>query len=227
MFSVGKIILFVIAVEALFFSCARQNGSAKEDSSPLFKKVSSLQQNASWAYEIEGERLSKKISSVSSIANQIPLSPDALIALDGGFGMAGVYPELQGFASLDTSDLRGELLSLVNGFSSALLSFDGSDSSKIDSYWTDETLYSLALFLWDSGIMQAETGGVVGGQNAGVEKISFTECVVGKPFLGEDLIEIPVRWTLSDGRKIYTKIYPLSDDDGWKIQQIEIYKTEE
>ena len=49
--------------------------------------------------------------------------------------------------------------------------------------------------------------------------------VIGRPFVGEELIEVPVRWT---GQKqiLHTKLYPVQAGESWKIQQIEIYKSE-
>ena len=173
------------------------------------------------------------------------MSPLALMALEGAAATASVYPELDGFGSLDTSSIQGELLETIRGFCSNVLDYtkkaaeyekyqaerkanrggsdeSGSeaaeegtgenvpqkDSSKIDAAFSSRSLFSLTLFLSDC-------------QAAGVLQ-SF---VVGRPFVGEELIEVPVRWT---GQKeiLYTRLYPVQEGESWKIQQIEIYKSE-
>ena len=227
------------------FSCKKNVEPELEEYTPLSKIASDLSGSAEWAYEIESGRLDKKIDSFEAISKSVSLSPLALAALEGAFPMASVYPELEGFGSLDTSSLQGELLEMIKAFCLEALDYtkkaeeferlsaakkkqgeeaeeeDSSessgaqesevkkDSSKIDSFFAKRSLFSLALFLED-------------GKSAGVLK-SF---VVGKPFVGEELIEVPVRWT-GEKETLYTKLYPVQEGESWKIQQIEIYKWEE
>lgn len=235
---------------AALVSCGRKVEPEPEEYTPLSKTALDLSQAAQWAYEIEGGRLDKKIDSVEAISKNIPLSPLALVALEGAAPTAAVYPELDGFGSLDTSNIQGELLETIKTFCQNMLEYSQSaaewekyqaaqkaakkksaqngsdnsgaggsdsdgdqsapkkDSSKIDAAFSSRSLFSLALFLADS-------------KEAGALK-SFD---IGRPVVGEELIEIPARWT---GQKhiLYTKIYPVQEGQSWKIQQIEIYKSE-
>lgn len=227
-------------------SCKRKVEVELAEYTPLSKSVEEFSAAAQWAYEIEADRLSKKIDSFEAVSKSVPLSPLVVAALEGGAPMAPVYPALDGFGSLDTSSMQGELLEIVKTFCLDMLEYSQSaadyekyqaalkaqkksapsqapsgedssapeenvpqkDSSKIDAAFASESIFSLAMFLADSSA-------------AGVLK-SF---VIGRPFVGEELIEVPVRWT---GQKqiLHTKLYPVQAGESWKIQQIEIYKSE-
>lgn len=219
---------------AAFSSCKKKAQRALEERTELSKKIDEAREKAAWAYEIEGERLSKKISSVDAIEKNIPLEPLSMIALEGGRSFSAIFPELEGFASLDTTDIQGGVLDTVNGFCRALIEHtspsrkkdlkkkesegkDGEseedsaqdDSSKIDGYFSETTLYSLVLFFADS-------------EPAGAVK-SF---MVGKPFVDDENIEVPLRLSCENAT-VYALAYPAPNEDTWKIQQIEIYKVEE
>lgn len=225
-----------VALCAAFSSCKKKAQRALEERTELSRKIDEAREKAAWSYEIEGERLSKKISSVDAIEKNIPLEPLSMIALEGGRPFPAIFPELEGFASLDTTDIQGEVLDTVNGFCRALVEHTSpskksdlnlkkkesegekdeadeeaaqDDSSKIDGYFSEATLYSLVLFLADS-------------ESAGAVK-SF---VVGRPFLDDGSIEVPLRLSCENAT-VYALAYPAPNGESWKIQQIEIYKVEE
>ncbi|MBR5097526.1 MAG: hypothetical protein IK094_10525, partial [Treponema sp.] len=175
----------------VLFSCGRKKEKVLEEYTPLSKSAEELSVNAQWAYEIEGDRLSKKIDSFEAVSKMLPLSPLTMAALEGGLPMRGVYPDLNGFENLDTSGLQGELLETVKSFCKAFVEFSSSvpaegeekNSAELDALFSSKTLFSLSLFIADS-------------QEAG----PFESFVVGRPFVGEDLIEVPVRFS---GKKEY------------------------
>ena len=93
---------------------------------PLSKSVEEFSAAAQWAYEIEADRLSKKIDSFEAVSKSVPLSPLVVAALEGGAPMASVYPALDGFGSLDTSSMQGELLEIVKTFCLDMLEYSQS-----------------------------------------------------------------------------------------------------
>lgn len=219
---------------AAFSSCKKKAQRTLEERTELSMKIDEAREKAAWSYEIEGERLSKKISSVDAIEKNIPLEPISMIALEGGRPFPAIFPELEGFTALDTTDIQGEVLDTVSGFCRALIEHTSpsrksdskkneseekkseseeedaqEDSSKIDGYFPENTLYSLVLFLADS-------------EEAGAVK-SF---VVGKPFVDDENIEVPLRLSCENAT-VYALAYPAPHEESWKIQQIEIYKVEE
>jgi hypothetical protein len=206
----------LLALCPALFSCKKKAEKVLEEYTPLSKSAQELSSSAQWAYEIEGDRLSKKIDSFEAISKSIPLSPLAMAALEGGLPMRGVYPDLLGFENLDTSGIQGELLETTRAFCKAFIDYSkaepGEDGQKasgqVDALFYAKTLFSLSLFFADT-------------KEAG----AFDAFVVGRPFVGDDLIEIPVRFS---GQKdyLFCKLYPIMDKEAWKIQQIEIYKWE-
>ena len=214
-----KAALFLLC--ACLFSCKKKSEKVLEEYTPLSKSASDLSAQADWAYEIEGDRLSKKIDSFEAISRNVPLTPLTMAALEGGLPMRGVYPDLNGFENLDTSAIQGDVLETVRAFCQAYIDFtkepqekdeDGKEkeksSAQVDAHFSAKTLFSLSLFLADS----KESG-------------PFDSYVVGRPFVGEDLIEVPVRFS---GKKeyLFCKLYPVMEEKDCKIQQIEIYKLE-
>lgn len=243
----AKIILkgiCVFALGAALFSCKRKVVVELAEYTPLSKEAGDLSAGAQWTYEIESGRLDKKIDSFEAISKNVVMAPLTIAALDSVASMASVWPELDGFGSLDVSNIQGELLETIKTFCLDMLEYSKSaaeyekyqaakkaaakngsessgeeepaededvpkkDSSKIDAAFSSRSLFSLAFFLADS-------------REAGVLQ-SF---VIGRPFVGEETIEVPARWT---GQKqiLYTKLYPVQEGESWKIQQIEIYKSE-
>ena len=198
-------------------SCRKKTEKVLEEYTPLSKTAEELSVNSEWAFEMEADRLSKKIDSFEAISKSVPLTPLAMAALEGGLPMRGVYPDLNGFENLDTSGLQGELLETIRAFCKAYLDFTNSVpaegeekmSMDLDALFYSKTLFSLSLFLADS-------------KDAG----AVDDFVIGRPFVGDDLIEVPVRFS---GKKkfLFCKLYPIAEGDSWKIQQIEIYKSEE
>ena len=219
-------------------SCKKNVDVELAEYTPLSKEAGDLSASAEWAYEMESGRLEKKIDSVEAISKSVPLSPLALVALGGAALSSPLYPELEGFESLDTSSIQGELFEMIKEFCLDTLQYSQAvedfqkyqaalkesaasqekqddesapkkDSSKLDAAFSKSSLFSLALFLSDS-------------ESAGVLK-SFA---IGRPFVGEELMEVPVRW---QGTKkiLYTNLYPVQEGESWKIQQIQIYKSEE
>lgn len=237
LFGKAALLAAVLCLAVLFISCRKKKEVVLEEYTPLSKEANDLSGVAQWAYEIENGRLEKKIDSFEAIDKSVPLLPMTIVALDGGSPMTAVYPELDGFGSLDTSPMQGELYETIKNFCSGVLEYlegaaefdayqerlkkseDGAsesgeeevpqkDSSKIDALFSSRSIFSLALFLADS-------------RQAGLLK-SF---VIGRPFMGDDLMEVPVLWT-GENEKLYTRLYPRMEGESWKIQQIEIYKSE-
>lgn len=197
-------------------SCKKKGQKDLEEYTPLSRTASELSSSAQWAYEMEADRLSKKIDSFELISRSVSLSPLTMAALEGGLPMRGVYPDLAGFENLDTSGIEGEILETVRSFCQAFVDFSNEvpaegeqkNSSQVDALFSPQTIFSLSLFLADS-------------QKAG----PFKDYVVGRPFVGDDLVEVPVRF---EGKKqyLFCKLYPVLQREDCKIQQIEIYKSE-
>lgn len=211
----------LFALGFVFCSCGGKKEKALEEYTPLSKSAAELSSSAQWAYEIEGDRLSKKIDSFEAVSRNVPLTPLAMAALEGGLPMRGVYPNLAGFENLDTSGIDGVILETVRSFCGAYIDFTNEgrekdengqakekSSAKVDAFFSSKTLFSLSLFFADT-------------KDAG----PFDSYVVGRPFLGDDLVEVPVRFS---GQKeyLFCKLYPVMEKDACKIQQIEIYKRE-
>ncbi|MBQ9538219.1 MAG: hypothetical protein IJU95_03025 [Treponema sp.] len=163
-----------------------------------------------WSDDVFGMDEAKAAAfSVSPVLEQLPLAHIAAYKFDG---KAGVFPFLEGFASLDTSDYSDASFAALDGFCLALEEGKGEDSFMDRGF-----LYTLALFKYQAGFS---------GKRKAVSH------VIGSPILkeGENAsMQCPVRFVLSDGDNCDVYVYLVKSVSDWKINQIDFMKekTEE
>lgn len=196
---------------------------------PLSEEILKLSDSAQWNYQLEGERLSRRIDRVGMISQNVPLNIYSVIVMEPG--LKPVYPSLPDFTVLDVSNIEGEILSLIRNFSRDFIKFrnehkdvftasftidqenDKENDNKTDialtRYFSKDNGFSLVLFIYDT-----EKSG------------KFIDFVIGEPFISDEFIEVPVRFTTSD-EILYTYLYPVEENSKWVLSQIEIYRQEE
>ena len=114
--------LFIVSIS--FFSCSNaadlQETAAQEGEMKTLKNIiSGNESNISWTGELEGDRLYFDVyRDAEYVSSEVALTP-TVVNVAGGLGKA-VYPELQGFGSLDTSSMPYDIKVLVNDFAKAL-----------------------------------------------------------------------------------------------------------
>lgn len=140
----------------------------------LQKSVKNHEENVSWTRELEKGRLTQKIDSNDFVKNSLKLNPQTMIALEASKSKFPVYPEVEGFASLDISDLDSEVVEKINLFFLSYLK-----QKPCDSFMEENSIYSLVLFNYDFGKLNFTK--------------SLTDWYIGKPFLLENMLEVPVR----------------------------------
>lgn len=205
--------LFLSGICVLFFSLlivtgcsnASQNQNLSGESENLKSVVLRKSQDLQWTKEIEKSRLSQKINPNDSSDSKIVKSPSSMIASEGGFPSTAIYPLIEGFTSLDITDVDPEIITVIDRFFIAY-----SKGDDCDSFMDKDSVYSLALFLFD----MSESNFAVKG----------LDWIVGKAFASENAIEVPVRM-LNAKSYIDVNIFMKSDKEGYKILDLEICKT--
>ena len=146
-FSIKSSIRFFSSVffTGLLFSCsnAAQDSAAIDESPTLRYTANSLYESTIWTEEIETDRLSSQVTSVSGVSSKLNLSP--LIVLAGVQSESSrIFPSLGSFGSLDTTLISKSLRETLTSFSDCIAKYKDADT-----FFVKDSLYSISLFYND------------------------------------------------------------------------------
>lgn len=199
----------VLALSAV--SCSQPNTALQEESDTLRTTAEALDRDTFWADELESSVLTARLSGADGIDSSVPVSPKTVAISVQESGCAPVYPEVEGFASLDVSALSEGALRVLNRFCAAVIA-----EEPPFELMADGRTYVLSLFLYDLSRLPRGRG--------------FGRYVLGKPFVSDELCQCPVRFFYkaesqvkaatykADGIDFF--LYVVQEDGEWKIQQI-------
>ena len=245
-------ILTITALSALFFSCSDMKELKKADEEDTLRALSeTLSQEIPWTSQIEADRLTRNIKTSDGILKSIALTPVIVISSGDREQENPVYPYLEGFGSLDVSDIPLPIRSVLDSFCLSL-----SKDTDADSYMSKKGLYSLALFYKDLSESASEFSDshaeaektaepkaaksekkdekAPAGKDGGlapaeaedgeeVQKKVFDQWIIGEPFVTASSFEIPVRFVAkSYSCDVY--LFFIKEEASWKIDQIQIHK---
>lgn len=205
-FITNRNILFLFSF-LMFFGCsnASQNQNFVIDEDNLKAAVLSRTQNLQWTQELEKSRLSQKINPEDKISDKLRYSPSVMIAVEGGISTNAVYPVIDGFGSLDISDIDPGAINLIDSFCIAY-----KKGESCDQFMAENSIYSLSLFLFDASEEDFSVYGM--------------DWVIGKAFVSESSIEIPVR-IFNAKKYIDVNFFMRQDKETYKILDLEISNT--
>lgn len=189
-----------------FFSCKKAlvvNDVWETES--IRSRMNKLLEYAVWTDEIEPERLSVPLSDG---VKKSPLAAAASTSVNS----VPVYPSIDGFGSLDTTELPLELRNLVFSFCSALFSVNG-----VDSLMQKENLFLLALFYSDIYRMIPSLASDKD-KNVDVESV-----LIGQPFFKGGEYDVPVRICLKS-TQLDVHVFGAFLQNKWAITQIQLSK---
>lgn len=204
-----KVSAIVFSIMFLFFSCSTEiNNQVMTGEDNLKSIAAQKEKTVQWTQELEKNRLSQKIDSIEYINQFLRLNPPTMTAFEAGMSRTVIYPELDGFASLDISDVDANIISLINSFCKSL-----ANETECDSFMNSESIFSLALFLYDA-------------ENYGFD-FKNTKWLIGKAFVLENAFEIPVRFVNMNKKldvHFYVKDISDADDVGQNHDSVVEYK---
>lgn len=248
--------LFVFAFLSFFYSCSNSGTEdLSENPSSLKAAAEKKISGTDWTFELEKDRLTQDISAVNSIEKKIKLTPQVLLNSNYAAKLDPVYPYLEGFGSLDTSNFNPEIKKMSTEFASGLCKNQFSTA-----FFDASDIYELALFSLELKNRWKETFGLPypgseeeaseksplsseqnsekqnpaeqkGGEGAekSAEKavILFDEYLLGEPFQMNSLCEVPVRFVLKDtGFADIMLFFAKNTEAKWKIDQLQILKMQ-
>lgn len=211
--------LFFVAVTIfsgfLFFSCSQETSIDLNSGSDETLRMTFSERNSSviWSREIENTVLSRKINTSAFVSSNLKLEPE--IYLVSASDEAPVYPSLEGFGSLDSTQLSPDAKVSVEKFIKSVISWNF-DESLVEK----TSLFSLILFKNDIESGWKNNFGVEFPSDA--EKALFSSYYFGEPFVEEESLSLPVRLKNSRG---FVDIQLFVDKtENFKISQILIKK---
>lgn len=202
-----KVFILISFIFILMTACSNSAVSDKLLYSDNLKSITDAKrEQLQWTQELEKNRLSERITTIEYINQGNKLIPNTMMAFEAGMGRQAIYPELNGFGSLDISDIDPNALAVVSKFCGSLL-----NNGECESFFDENSLYSLVLLLHD------------------LEKYDFSKnwWYAGKGYFEGSVVEIPVRFTNGINNldlNIYLKEVDAKTDDKQKDVPTMTYK---
>lgn len=160
------------------------------ESNTIKQSVKEKEQEITWTAELEGERLTKRINRNSiTIGNDVTYNKDLFKISQKS--QNPVFPSITDFGSLDTSRLNPSVKEKVTNFCN---SFNSTDFGNSENYFSNKYLFNYVFFLKDF-----EDGWKANFSETLPEKNLYNKWILGEPFNGADIIQIPVRFYTTYG----------------------------
>jgi len=174
------------------------------------KSVKEREQDITWTQELEKERLTQRINRSSmELGSDVPYNKE-LFKISKKKNEP-VYPEFSDFGSLDTRNLRPAIKEKLNNFCSSLSSVNHSGA---DSYFSRKYIFNYVFFVkdleegWKTYFEQdyPKPEPAADAKEAKETKEDeepapgvFTKWTFGEPFIGSEIMQIPVRFYATCG----------------------------
>lgn len=207
--------VILIFLSVLFFSCSSDSSidliSGSDET--LRMTFSERNSNVIWSREIETSVLSRKINTSAYVSSNLKLEPEAYLV--SASDEAPVYPSLEGFGSLDSTQISPEVKSAIEKFIGNIISWNF-DENLVG----ENSIFSLVLFKYD--IENGWKNNFEEDFPSDAEKKLFSTYYYGEPFVEEESVSVPIRLKNSKGF-VDIQIF-IDKTENFKISQILIKK---
>lgn len=193
-FMVLKRILFLFFILSVFFSCSNSNVSdISEIKENLFTKTNKEQSKNLWTRELESVRLVQKIDEDAKVLSTIKLTPEVINVSEIEF--TDVYPFLDGFGSLNLSEIDENLLNFINEsakniqyFTLEKLKYENTSKQSVVFFMNDLKENYSVKFNQKFPELSEEV------QNSENAVKVFSSYLIGEPIVDEKNIIVPIRF---------------------------------
>ena len=210
-----KALLFsslIIFLTFCFFSCSNTTASKiiTSDGNNLREKIQNKESSVNWTKPLEENRLSESIDKNDKLTSSVKVNPEIMMILKSDF--PPVYPYIENFESLDISELKPAWKGIVK----KLFEVFNTDLNKLPENMIDNKyIFNYVFFVYDLKEQWKENF-----KEEFKTENAFSSYIIGKPFISDDIVQIPVRLTSEKG-KVTIMVY-LWNDGKYLINQIEI-----
>jgi len=216
--------LFLISFIFLFFTLSCNNEAEQKltflEEDTIKKSVKTKESNITWSKEIEGERLSQDLSPVNSkVSSEVEYNMDVMKVLPDF--QKPQYPEFENFGKLDISELNYSAKEKIVQFCT---DFSKGSNSSVQSYFNNQYIFNYVFFMDEIKKDWITEFGEEYPEKMEEEQVLFDKWILGQPFMGEEIIQIPVRFYCKQGTLDIT-LY-LNSKKQYSIYQITINRWE-
>ena len=209
-----KIKLFssLFLLTALFFSCSNASSSKiiTSDGNNLREAIQNKESSVNWTKPLEENRLSEPIDKNDKLTSSVKINTEIMMVLKSDF--PPVYPYIENFESLDIRDMQP----IWNDIIKKLFEVLNTDLNKLPENMIDSKyIFNYVFFVYDLKTQWKENFK----EDFKSEK-AFSSYIIGKPFISDDIVQIPVRLTAEKGT-VSLMVY-IRNDGKYLINQIEI-----
>ncbi len=195
-----------------FVSCTDRKNLIISEHDDNTLKNQSMQKllTVDWSDEIESNRLEGNIKERDDVSKRIKLNSSVILASHSQSEVKSVYPAVEGFGSLDTSDMDSLLYETVCSFCETFMKGDD-----VDSYFVSKNKFNLALFNYDFDKIKNEIL-----KDKEDDYVLFSKRLIGQCVVAEDVYQVPVRFYGNDFLlDIYC--YFVKESNIYKVEQIQ------
>ena len=203
--------LFIFSTAIISCKNTSETKLVYTESDTIKKSVKEKEKDITWTQEIEPKRLTEKITRSSmKLGSDVAYTKDLFKI--SNTNKAPVYPELSDFGSLDTRNLKSSVKDKLNHFCKSLST---ENHSGADSYFSRKYIFNYVFFVneleseWKNNFGK-EYPSVVKEDKASSkskdkkeektdESGIFTKWTFGEPFVGSEIMQIPVRFYATCG----------------------------
>ena len=196
--------IYIFSLILIFSVTACKNSSETKlvytEADTIKKSVKEREQDITWTLELESDRLTQRINRSSmEIGSDVPYNKE-LFKISNKKNQP-IYPEFSDFGSLDTRNLRPAVKEKLNNFCSSLSS---ENHNGADSYFSRKYIFNYVFFVKDLEegwkiIFEQEYPKPKAKENEKPAPGVFTKWTFGEPFIGSEIIQIPVRFYATCG----------------------------
>ena len=193
----------------LMFSCNNTSETklVYTESETIKRSVEEREKETTWTHEIEADRLSERITRSSmKLGSDVSYTKDLFKI--SKTRQEPVYPEFSDFGSLDTRNLRPAIKEKLNNFCKSISAINHSGA---DAFFSKKYIFNYVFFIndleknWklyfekDYPAEKATDTTSADTEISSDENTIFTKWTFGQPFVGAEIMQIPVRFYASCG----------------------------
>ena len=191
--------LFIFSTALISCKNTSETKLVYTESDTIKKSVKEKEKDITWTQEIEPKRLTEKITRSSmKLGSDVAYTKDLFKI--SNTNKAPVYPELSDFGSLDTRNLKSSVKDKLNNFCKSLSS---NNHSGADSYFSRKYIFNYVFFVNELESEWKNNFGKEYPREVKEEKTDesgiFTKWTFGEPFIGSEIMQIPVRFYATCG----------------------------
>ena len=193
--------LSIFSLVCIFASCSHNSSYSDFDMNTLRKESDKLSSEIKWEQDIESSILLKKISGADGFVKSLAGNPQFVFASGAEAEYDPIYPQIDGFASLDLSNCPEAAKRVLDEFCNATAA-----ARNAESCMASGCMYSLVLFKYDL-------------KNLGYS--TFDSYILGEPFVSPEILQCPVRFLKGQDIMLDVLLYLKEDSPGfYKIHNI-------